>query len=287
MTLVSTAALLSAAYTQGGGLAAVDVSTLEQAEGVVLGAEQAGLPVVLQVSRDAATFHLGDAAPFAAALAVLAGTSLVEVSLHRDGVGDAAALLRAAEDGFRSATVEPAPGPYEEHVRVTAEAVQRGHERGLLVQGVLGAPDAAGELESPRLSGVRTDPGQAAAFVAATGVDALVVGVGLDPAGGAADPPLDLDLVRALAGATGVPLALPGSSEVPQRTVREAVRAGLTLVTYGAATTVAMTRVVRQHLHDLPDVHEPRQYLTPARKAVSALAAELVATVGLAPPAPR
>ena len=63
VTLVSTADLLADAYARGTGLAALNVITLEHAEGTVLGAEQAGLPVVLQVSQNAAKFHLGRPGP--------------------------------------------------------------------------------------------------------------------------------------------------------------------------------------------------------------------------------
>lgn len=278
MTLVSTVALLEPAYARGGGLAAIDVSTLEQAEGAVLGAEQAGLPVILQVSQDTSRFHLGDPAPFAAALAALARTSLVEVSLHLDHVTDTGLLHRAAECGFSSVLFDAGPRSYAENVTATAEAVAWGHAHGLLVEAELGyvvTPDEGeAEVESAHLTGVRTDPDQARAYVAATGLDALAVAVGL---------PLDLDLVADLAAAVPVPLVLHGTADVPQPAIRDAVTAGLTTISFATLTTVAMTRVIRRHLHDLPDVHDPRQYLAPARQAVSTVVAELVATVGLAP----
>ncbi|MBF6949433.1 class II fructose-bisphosphate aldolase, partial [Acinetobacter baumannii] len=100
MSLVSTRALLDDAYARGTGVAALNVITLEQAEGTVLGAEQAGLPIILQVSQNAAKFHLDDPAPLAAALAALARASLVDVSLHLDHVTRADLLHRTAECGF-------------------------------------------------------------------------------------------------------------------------------------------------------------------------------------------
>ena len=287
MTLATTADLLADAHARGTGLAALNVITLEHAEGTVLGAEQAGLPVVLQVSQNAAKFHLDDPAPLTAALLALARTSLVPVSLHLDHVTRVDLLHRAAECGFSSVMFDAGPLPYEENVTSTREAVAWGHEHGLLVEAELGyvggkASQDEGQVESAHGTGVRTDPDQARAYVAATGVDALAVAVGSRHAMRSADAELDLDLVARLRAAVDVPLVLHGSSGVPQPGIAAAVVAGMTKVNIGTITTLAFTRAIRQHLADLPDVTDPRQYLAPARKAVSGLVAELVSTVALA-----
>lgn len=283
MTLASTADLLADAYARGTGLAALNVITLEHAEGTVLGAEQAGLPVVLQVSQNAAKFHLEDPAPLTAALRVLARTSQVDVALHLDHVTRVDLLHRAAECGFSSVMFDAGPLPYEENVATTRDAVAWGHEHGLLVEAELGyVGGKASQVESAHGTGVRTDPDQAAEYVAATGVDALAVAVGSRHAMTRADAELDLDLIARLRAAVAVPLVLHGSSGVPQPTIAAAVVAGMTKVNIGTITTVAFTRAIRQHLADLPQVTDPRQYLAPARKAVGAVVAELVATVGLA-----
>jgi fructose-bisphosphate aldolase class II len=286
MTLVSAATLLAAAHARGGGLAAVDVVTLEQGEGAVLGAEQADLPVMLQVSAATAHFHLGDPAPLAAALAALADTSLVDVALHLDHVSELDLLHRAADCGFTSVLFDPARQvPYDEAVLATADAVAWGHAHGLVVSAELGAVGPDGEREGAHDPEVRTDPQRAAGYVAATGADALAVAVGARTGMTSATARLDLGLVRRLSAAVDVPLVLHGGSGVAQGEVTNAVEAGLTVITFGTVVSIAMARSVRQHLHDLPDVRDPRQYLTPARKAVSSVVAELVATVGLAGPA--
>nr|WP_198424034.1 class II fructose-bisphosphate aldolase [Microlunatus antarcticus] len=275
--------MLADAYARGTGLAALNVITLEQAEGTVLGAEQAGLPVVLQVSQNAAKFHLDDPAPLAAALLVLARTSQVDVSLHLDHVTRVDLLHRTAECGFSSVMFDAGPLPYEENVAATRDATTWAHEHGLLIEAELGyVGGKASQVESAHGTGVRTDPDQAAEYVGATGVDALAVAVGSRHAMTTADAELDLDLVARLRAAVDVPLVLHGSSGVPQPTIAAAVVAGMTKVNIGTITTVAFTQAIRQHLADVPKVTDPRQYLTPARKAVSAVVAELVSTVALA-----
>ncbi|GIH16004.1 class II fructose-bisphosphate aldolase [Rugosimonospora africana] len=60
--------------------------------------------------------------------------------------------------------------------------------------------------------GARTDPDEAAAYVEATGVDALAVAVGSSHAMTDRTAILDHQLITALHHAVSVPLVLPGSS---------------------------------------------------------------------------
>jgi fructose-bisphosphate aldolase class II len=137
--------------------------------------------------------------------------------------------------------------------------------------------------------GARTDPAQAAAFVAATGVDSLAVAVGTSHAMLSRDAAVDLDLVRALRAAVPVPLVLHGSSGVADADLPAVVRAGITKVNIGTRLNVALTRRVREVLAERPDLVDPRRYLGPAREAVAAEATGILTrlmTVGR-PATPR
>ena len=285
MTLVPTADLVADAYARGTGIAALNVITLEQAEGTVLGAEQAGLPVILQVSQNAARFHLDDPGPLAAALAVLARTSQVDVALHLDHVTQVGLLHRTVECGFSSVMFDAGPLPYDENVAATRDAVAWGHEHGLLVEAELGyvGGKSPGQVESAHGTGRpdRPRPGRRVRR-GDRGRRAGRGGRELARDDGRPTPSSTSSSVARLRAAVDVPLVLHGSSGVPQPTIAAAVVAGMTKVNIGTITTIAFTRPIRQHLADLPDVTDPRQYLAPARKAVSGVVAELVATVGLA-----
>src|SRR6185437_15788495 len=110
--------------------------------------------------------------------------------------------------------------------------------------------------------GARTDPDEAAAYVAATGVDALAVAVGSTHAMTTRSARLDHDLIARLAAAVPVPLVLHGSSGVPDEELSEAVRGGMALNT-------AFTGTVRAALGDQPDLVDPRRYLASARTAMA------------------
>lgn len=275
MPLVTTAELVQQARAGGHGVAAFNVITLEHAEGIAAGTERAGRPAVLQLSENAVRYHGGRPGPLAAALAALADESSARLALHLDHVEDAALLRRAADVGASSVMVDASRLPYDDNVAATAAAVAWGHEHGLLVEAELGE---IGGKDGAHAPGVRTDPADAAAFVAATGVDALAVAVGSSHAMVDRTATLDLDLVAALAARVPVPLVLHGSSGVPDATLAAAVAAGMTKVNIGTILNVAFTGAVRDALRD-EALTDPRRYLAPARDALAGTVAHLLGVV--------
>jgi fructose-bisphosphate aldolase class II len=115
----------------------------------------------------------------------------------------------------------------------------------------------------------RTDPGEAASFVAATGVDALAVAVGSSHAMATRDAVLDLGLIARLHAAVGVPLVLHGSSGVPDRDLAAAVRAGMTKVNIATQLNKVFTGAVRLVLSADPAATDPRKYGAAGRDAIA------------------
>ena len=284
MPLVSTAELVSAARAAGHGVAAFNIITLEHAEAVAAGAEQAGAPAILQVSENAVRFHEGRLGPLAAAAAAVAADCRVPLALHLDHVTSVALLHRAPAAGFSSAMFDASARSDEENVAATAEAVRWGREHGLWIEaelGRVGGKDGEPPVDA-HTPGVRTDPDEAAAFTAATGVDALAVAVGSSHAMTERTAALDHELIARLRRAVPVPLVLHGSSGVPDEEIRRAVAAGMVKINVGTALNTAYTAAVRTYLGDHPTVVDPRRYLRPAREAVSRTVADFLRVVGAA-----
>ena len=277
MALVTTAELVASAAARGHGVAAFNVVTLEHAEGIVVGAQRASAPVILQVSENTTAFH-GALRPVTAALAALAAEADVPVALHLDHVEAAQLWEQAAAAGYSSVMVDGGALPYDRNVAVTAAATATLHDRGLAVEAELGYVGGKGtQVISAHAPGVRTDPRQAAEFVSATGVDALAVAVGSSHAMTTQTAELDVDLIAALRDAVPVPLVLHGSSGVPDDALRAAVLAGIVKVNIGTALNIAYTGALRSAL--TADAVDPRRALTAARAAVADTVAHLLDVV--------
>ncbi|MGI5339443.1 class II fructose-bisphosphate aldolase [Streptomyces sp. CA-181903] len=264
MPLARTADLLAS----GAAVAAFNVITVEHAEAIAAGAEAAGRPAVLQISENAVKFHGGDLAPIAAATAAVARASSAPLALHLDHVESVDLLHAASAHDFSSVMYDASALPYAENVKATAEAARWAHARGLWLEAELGR--VGGKPGDAHTPGVRTDPSEAAAFVADTGVDALAVAVGSTHAMTSRTASLDHPLIAALRESVPVPLVLHGSSGVPDDELRRAVAAGIRKVNVGTALNTAFTGAVRAFLEAHPSTVDPRRYLAPAREAMAA-----------------
>ncbi|NUP64605.1 MAG: class II fructose-bisphosphate aldolase [Nonomuraea sp.] len=272
MTLAPTADILAAARRAGTGAAAFNVIQIEHAQAIVEGAHRAGAPVILQISENTVAYH-GGLAPIGAAVLAIAASAQVPVAVHLDHATRPELVHEAVERGFGSVMFDASALPYEENVAATAAVAARARARGVLVEAELGEVGGKDGVHAP---GVRTDPGEAAAFVAATGVDALAVAVGSSHAMLTRDAVLDFPLIARLAAAVPVPLVLHGSSGVPDKSLTGAVRHGMTKINIATHLNQAFTTAIRDHLTARPDTVDPRAYMKAAREAVAAQVAHLI-----------
>ena len=265
MTLADPRPLLAAARAGGYALGAFNVILVEQAEAIVRGAQQAGLPVILQISENTAAFHGGLAGIGSASLAIAAGAD-VPVVVHLDHAQDEGLVDQAVALGFNSVMFDGASLPYPENESRTAGVAARCHRSGVAVEAELGE---VGGKDGAHAPGVRTDPEQAAAFVTATSVDSLAVAVGTSHAMDDRSAVVDLALVRSLFTRVPVPLVLHGSSGVDDPGLVQAVHAGMTKVNIATRLNQVMTAAIRRVLSADAAVTDPRKYLGPGREAVA------------------
>lgn len=269
--------VLVEAREAGRAVAAFNVIHLEHAEALTGAAEQAGLPVVLQISENTVTFH-GSLAPLAAATRVLAERASVPVVLHLDHAVSEPLVEEALGLGFTSVMFDGSRLDDAENRAVTRAVVQRCHAAGVSVEAELGEIGGKDGVHAP---GVRTRPDEAAAFALDTGVDALAVAVGSSHAMTERTAELDLALIADIRAQVGVPLVLHGSSGVPDAGLVAAVRAGMTKVNIATHLNSVFTAAVRSRLDQDPGLVDTRRYLGPARDAVQAEAARLLELVAL------
>jgi fructose-bisphosphate aldolase class II len=175
--------------------------------------------------------------------------------------------------GFGSVMFDGGALPYDENVALTRAVAGRAHAAGVYVEGELGE---VGGKDGAHAPGVRTDPDEAHAFVAETGVDALAVAVGSSHAMTDRSASLDIALIGRLRAALGVPLVLHGSSGVADAVIMDAVRAGMTKINVSTHLNGFFTRAVRATLDADVRLVDSRKYIAPGRAAVVDEAARML-----------
>lgn len=271
--------LLSAASARRGGVGSFNVILLEHAEAIVSGAQQAGAPVVLQISQNCVAYH-GALAPIVRASIEVAAAASVPVAVHLDHADDVALVHEAVDLGVDSVMFDASKLGYDANVAATQEVVAHCHERRVAVEAELGEVGGKDGVHAP---GVRTDPAEAAEFAAATGVDALAVAVGSSHAMVTRDAALDLELIERLRDAVPVPLVLHGSSGVPDAMITRAVEAGMTKINLSTHLNAVFTAALRDLLAEQPTVVDPREYVGAGRAALAGEAARLLEVLRAVP----
>jgi fructose-bisphosphate aldolase class II len=272
MPLAPTAEIVARAGEAGAGVGSFNVIQLEHAEAIVAGAEAASSPVLLQISENAVAYH-GRLEPIGSAMLAVARAARVPVGVHLDHATRPELVDEAVALGFGSIMFDAAGLPYDENVAATAAVAASCRERGVWVEAELGEVGGKDGVHAP---GAATDPAEAVAYVAATGVDGLAVAVGTSHAMRTRDAALDFDRIAELRAAVPVPLVLHGSSGVSDAGLTNAVDRGMRKVNIATHLNSAFTAAVRRYLEADPEVVDTRRYLGAGRDAVAGEVARLL-----------
>lgn len=279
--LARTQDLLVAAMRGRYAVVAFNVIGLEHAEAIVEGAEAEAAPVILQISQNAVRYRRGALEPIAAACREIAAAASVPVALHLDHATTHELCARAAAAGISSIMFDASTDAHERNIALTAREATWAHGAGLTIEGEIGV--VGGKEGAVTTAAGLTDPDEAAAYVAATGVDALAVAVGTEHGMTERRATLDLDRIDAIRAAVGdVPLVLHGSSGVPAEVLAEAVRRGIAKVNMATQLNAAFTGAVRAYLDAHPEVTDPRTYGEVGREAIADVVRATCRLVGAA-----
>ena len=216
------------------------------------------------------------------------------ICLHLDH-GDTYELCKDCVDkGFTSVMIDASKHSFEENIKITKNVVEYAHDHGVVVEAELGR--LAGIEDAVNVSekdSSYTDPDQVQEFVSRTGVDSLAIAIGTSH--GAykfkGEPKLRFDILEevgkrlpgfpiVLHGASSVPQYLteqineyggdmPGARGVPEEMLRQAATMAVCKINIDSAIRMAVTATIRKYFKENPSHFDPRQYLGPARQAVT------------------
>lgn len=279
MGLSTTGEIVEGARTAGIGVGAFNVVGIEHAEAIVCGAEAIQAPVVLQVSENTVQFHQGQLAPIGLACLAIARAASVPVSVHLDHARSVELCYEASALGLSSVMFDASALSSERNASATAAMAAFAHAHGMWIEAELGEIGGKDGVHAP---GARTDPDDAARFVEQTHVDALAVAIGTSHAMLTREAELDLDLLARIRQRVPVPLVMHGSSGVDDRDLGRAVAAGMVKVNVGTQLNQAFTGACRAVISS-SSVVDPREYLRPARIAVSETVSRLLRAIGTGP----
>ena len=277
MSRTNAAKLVLAAKGAGTAVGAFNVILLEHAEALVAGAEQAKLPVILQISENCVSYHKA-LKPISVATIAIAESSTVPVSVHLDHAESEELVKEALDLGYDSVMFDGSKLSYADNVAASARMAALCKSYGATLEVEIGEVGGKDGVHAP---GVRTNPLEAKAFAEATGADLLAVAVGSSHAMTTRDATLDFALIQEIAKTVSVPLVLHGSSGVSDSDLQKAVRAGMSKINIATHLNNVFTHEIRQALDSNPKLVDPRKYIAPGRDAVAAEVSRLLILLSL------
>jgi fructose-bisphosphate aldolase class II len=185
------------------------------------------------------------------------------------------------EAGYDAVIFDGAKLSFEENVRITKQCVEyaKGKNPHILIEGELGYIGQSSKLLDAIPEGVRTDgeslthPDELERFVRETGVDLVAPAVGnlhgMIKGGG--DPRLDIERIRTLREAAGVPLVLHGGSGTSDDDFIAAIKAGISIVHINTELRLAMRQAIALAIQEDPDEIAPYKLFKPALQAIEKL----------------
>ncbi len=271
--LVGTKEILEKAQKGRYAVGAFDVYNLETALGLAQAAVNMKSPIIMMVSET--TIKYAGIKPITHIVSTVAKNLAVKVpvALHLDHGKNFESVVECVKAGFTSIHMDASELPFDENVILTKQAVDFAHKKKIWVQGELG-PIPGDHLAGGEFKGKlpKTDPALVKEFVAKTGIDMLAIAVG--PTHGVyTNEHIDFKLLNQIRRLTNLPLVLHGSSGVPDKEIRQAIKSGIVKINVGTAVRVAFAKAMRQTVKIAPkDLVDVRKMLTPSIEAVCKLA---------------
>src|SRR3984885_8601092 len=301
MPLMTTKPMFDLAYDGGFAVGAFNVNNMEITQSIVDACAAEKSPLILQISKGARKYakmnylrHI--------ILAAVEEYPELPIAIHLDH-GDTVDLVDTCiKDGFTSVMIDGSHHPYEENIHVTAEAVKHAHATGVVVEAELGMlggieEDVVGldaEEYEKNVEKFLTDPEQAKDFYKQTGIDSLAVAIGTSHGAFKFKHEAKLAFNRIeqiMKTCPGLPLVMHGSSSVPQEFIDLVNKYGgkmpnakgvpedqisMAVQKYGVCKVnidtdlrLAMTAKIREVFVTKPAEFDPRNYLGPAREAIT------------------
>ena len=220
MALVTLKEMLEKARKEKYCVGAFDASTIEMAMKIIEAAEEKKSPVIIQALTPDLQQGNGRYLDYwVYSLKNMAENASVPVCLHLDHATDMEFLKKCVDAGFTSVMYDASKCSFEENVRLTKEAVEYAHERGVTVEAELGHVGDGivsgeiredGKYDNP--DDYLTDPSELQEFIEKTNIDCLAVAVGTSHGVYVHTPKLHFDRLETLNRISKVPLVMHGGS---------------------------------------------------------------------------
>lgn len=257
MSFVTTKQMLAEADKNAYAVGAFNVENMEMVMAVIKAAEEMHAPAILQTTPS--TIKYAGLPLYYANVEAAARRASVPVALHLDHGSSFALAMQALRVGYTSIMIDGSHEAFEDNIALTRSVVEACAASDIPVEaelGKVGGKEDDLECDDPGY----TDPEDAVKFVEETGVSSLAVAIGTAHGIYKGEPKLDVERLSEIRKRVAVPLVLHGASGVPEETVKECIRRGISKVNFATELRIAYSNGVKKFLKEHPEAFDPKKY---------------------------
>jgi len=264
--------ILTKAKEGGYAVGAFNTENLETTKAIIEAAQEMRAPVIVQMTEKTLEYAGGRMIFHIAKNEAEFYAPEIPVGIHLDHGHSFEIIQRAIANGFTSVMYDGSRKKYVDNLEITKKVVDYCKDKGTDVQAELGNVPYLGELQAVEVDWEKymTDPGEAAAFVAETGVDALAVAIGNAHGFFKEREKPDFERLEMInKNCQNLPIVLHGASDWEGEKVKEAVSRGVCCFNVDTAIRLAFINNLINSVNDKGNVSfDVRELLGKARDAV-------------------
>jgi len=274
MPVVPTGEILSAAYRDRYGVAAINIVNDLTLEAVLAAATEQRAPLIVQTSVKTVR-SIGYDVLFGMWTTMTADVP-VPVALHLDHCPDRDVISRCLRAGWNSVLFDASRLPIEENQRQTVEVVAEAEQYGAQVEGevesITGVEDDVGSDEEA----ARQDLEDVVRFIETTGVDVFAPAIGNAHGVYSRTPTLDSQRVSDIVARVDIPMALHGGTGMSDDQFTDLISRGCAKINISTALKVAYMKSNLEFLKqaEQKDKWDPPSLFTAVHTAVKEMAAD-------------
>jgi len=274
MPVVPTGEILSAAYRDRYGVAAINIVNDLTLEAVLAAATEQRAPLIVQTSVKTVR-SIGYDVLFGMWTTMTADVP-VPVALHLDHCPDRDVISRCLRAGWNSVLFDASRLPIEENQRQTVEVVAEAEQYGAQVEGevesITGVEDDVGSDEEA----ARQDLEDVVRFIETTGVDVFAPAIGNAHGVYSRTPTLDSQRVSDIVARVDIPRALHGGTGMSDDQFTDLISRGCAKINISTALKVAYMKSNLEFLKqaEQKDKWDPPSLFTAVHTAVKEMAAD-------------
>lgn len=274
MPVVPTGEILSAAYRERYGVAAINVVNDLTLEAVLAAATEQRAPLIVQTSVKTVR-SIGYDVLYGMWTTMTANVP-VPVALHLDHCPDRDVISRCLETGWNSVLFDASRMPIEENQRQTVEVVAEAKRYGAHVEGevesITGVEDGIGTDQEA----ARQDLDDVVRFIETTGVDVFAPAIGNAHGVYSRTPTLDAQRVSDIVARVDIPMALHGGTGMSDDQFTDLISRGCAKINISTALKVAYMKSNLEFLKQAEqrNVWDPPSLFSAVHAAVKEMAAD-------------